>query len=206
MKIAVGTENKVKLDAVKRGFEKAGFTDFTVVGVNVPSGISEQPFGETETLLGAKNRAQRTLDSYSDADIVIGIESGIMEDNCDLAIIYCLTEPEGYKIEHKKLSDKVQFPSESVEEARKRGFETVTVGQVMEEQGVVNNNKDPHLTLTGISRTVYLTEAITDLARDVKLAMSVTEKVLEARGLSRESIQDLKTSEVTEDRDIKPSN
>jgi hypothetical protein len=128
-----------------------------------------------------------------------------MEDNCDLAIIYGLTKPEGYKIEHKKLSDKVQFPLECVEKARELGFETITVGQVMEKQGVVENNKDPHLSLTGKSRTVYLTEAITDLAKDVKLAINVTEKAQEVKGLSKESIQDLKTSEVTEARDIKPS-
>jgi len=90
MKITVGSENKIKIDAVKTGFEKAGFTDITVVGINVPSGVPEQPYGEAETCTGARNRARKTLEHFTDADIIVGIESGIMDDNCDVAIIYCL--------------------------------------------------------------------------------------------------------------------
>ena len=163
MLIAVGSENKIKLDAVRRGFEQAGFTDITVVGFNALSDVAEQPFGKDETLAGAKNRATATLTHFKDADIIVGIESGILEDNSDVAIIYCLNKNEDYDVEHIEMSEKVTFPADCVEEARQRGFATVTVGQVMKERGVVNDQTDPHLTLTGKSRTIYLTDTITKL-------------------------------------------
>ena len=167
MIIAVGSENKVKLEAVKRGFENAGYTDITIIGKNVPSGIPEQPFGHEETLTGARNRARNTLTHFPDADLIIGIESGVMEDNCDAAIIYCLIKDEDYEIEHYALSEKVKFPNECIDEARKRGFDTVTVGQIMQELGIVKDQKDPHLSLTGKSRTDYLTNTITQLVDDI---------------------------------------
>jgi len=55
-----------------------------------------------------------------------------------------------------------------VEEARKRGFETTTVGEVMEEKGIISNRKDPHLDLSGISREVFIRDAVTDLVKRVE--------------------------------------
>jgi inosine/xanthosine triphosphatase len=167
MKIAVGSGNKIKIEAVKCGFEEAGFTDIEVVGIDVPSGVPEQPFGEEETTTGARNRAQRTKEAHEDADIIVGIESGIMADDCDMAIIVCLRRDEDDFHEHIGLSEKVPFPKEYIEEARIRDFAKVTVGQVMEEAGHVKDKKDPHLTLTGISRTKYLVATVTKLAEEI---------------------------------------
>jgi inosine/xanthosine triphosphatase len=70
MKIRVGSENPVKVEAVKEYFP-----DFEVESVAVDSGIDEQPKSLEETLRGAQTRAERCK---GDADWGIGIESGIM--------------------------------------------------------------------------------------------------------------------------------
>src|SRR5579875_3394940 len=52
--VAVGSSNGVKIRAAREAFEK--FFECEVKGVDVKSGVSQQPFGE-ETFEGAKNRA-----------------------------------------------------------------------------------------------------------------------------------------------------
>ena len=48
------------------------------------------------------------------------------------------------------------FPDKYVEMARQRGFDVCTVGQVMQEEGFVADAKDPHLSISGVSRREYL--------------------------------------------------
>ena len=73
MRVAVGSGNPVKIDAVKRALGDAG----TVVeSVPVDSGVSEQPMGESETIRGATNRAERALGA-GNYDLGIGIEGGV---------------------------------------------------------------------------------------------------------------------------------
>ncbi|WP_347549242.1 DUF84 family protein [Pseudalkalibacillus hwajinpoensis] len=70
VRIAVGSENPVKINAVKAIFGN------DVQGLTVPSGVSEQPWGDDETLLGAKNRAVSAL-REAQANIGIGLEGGV---------------------------------------------------------------------------------------------------------------------------------
>ncbi len=49
--------------------------DAEVVGVEVPSGVSEQPKSLDESITGAMNRARA---AYADCEYSIGLESGIM--------------------------------------------------------------------------------------------------------------------------------
>ena len=165
-KIALGSSNKIKLDAVKEGFSAAGL-EVDVVGESVESNVSEQPYGEDETRRGAENRALNTQPYFPDADFVIGIESGLMEDNHDQAIICCLLKTEGYKTPHIYYSDKVKFNDECIELARERGFSECTVGEVMQERGLIADKKDPHISLTGKPRARYLAETITKFAEDI---------------------------------------
>lgn len=46
--------------------------------VDVPSGVSAQPWGDDETVTGAYNRAQEVLDTTS-ADLGVGLEGGVIE-------------------------------------------------------------------------------------------------------------------------------
>lgn len=75
MKIAVGSKNAVKVNAVKEVFEEK---EFTLVSDNVSSDVSEQPFSDQETVQGAMNRAYNVLKS-TEASIGIGLEGGVVE-------------------------------------------------------------------------------------------------------------------------------
>lgn len=73
--IAVGSLNQTKVNAVKDVFKKE---KFEIIGFEVPSGVSEQPLSDEETLKGAINRAKAALE-VGKAEIGIGLEGGVME-------------------------------------------------------------------------------------------------------------------------------
>lgn len=54
-KIVVASQNPVKIRAVDSGFKQmqAG-NEFEIIGLNVPSGVSDQPMTDKETYEGAK--------------------------------------------------------------------------------------------------------------------------------------------------------
>ena len=75
--IVVASINPVKILAALEGF-KHMFPDqhFSATGVTVPSGVSDQPLSDQETLQGAMNRACTARDGHP-ADYWIGIEGGL---------------------------------------------------------------------------------------------------------------------------------
>ena len=73
MRVAVGSTNPVKVDAVERTLERF---DPTVTAVDVDSGVPEQPWSVAETVEGAENRALRALEA-ADADYGVGLEGGV---------------------------------------------------------------------------------------------------------------------------------
>ncbi|MGE7604627.1 DUF84 family protein [Peribacillus sp. NPDC097675] len=73
MKIAVGSTNPAKVQAVMEIFKEAD-----VISVQVESEVSDQPFSDEETLNGAVNRARNCL-IERDADIGIGLEGGVVK-------------------------------------------------------------------------------------------------------------------------------
>lgn len=76
--IIVASQNPVKINAALEGFSKM-FPDsnFTVRGVNVASGVPDQPLSDSETLRGALNRAQNARTEAPEAHFWVGIEGGI---------------------------------------------------------------------------------------------------------------------------------
>jgi inosine/xanthosine triphosphatase len=83
--IVVASKNPVKIAAALEGFQRM-FPDniYTTHGVNVSSGVPDQPFTDAETLQGALNRAQNAREQELQADYWIGIEGGV-EDTPDQA-------------------------------------------------------------------------------------------------------------------------
>ncbi len=78
MKILVGSENPVKISAVREAFEKVfPKEDISITGIKVDSRIPNQPIGE-ETFEGARNRALE-LKNLQDADYFVGLEGGIIK-------------------------------------------------------------------------------------------------------------------------------
>ena len=80
LRVAVGSKNPVKLAAVRQAFFRA-FPDrpLVCVGHDVPSGVSDQPWGRDETLKGAIQRAHGALLAETGADYAVGIEGGVVE-------------------------------------------------------------------------------------------------------------------------------
>lgn len=78
--IIVASTNPVKIQAALDGFRLI-FPDeaFTAQGVSVPSGVSDQPMSDEETLTGALNRARAAREKMPDADFWAGIEGGCEE-------------------------------------------------------------------------------------------------------------------------------
>jgi len=77
IKVLVGSKNPVKIQCTLQAFQKV-FSNHSIEvnGVSVPSGVSDQPMTDLETLLGAENRAKALQSSY-EADYFVGIEGGL---------------------------------------------------------------------------------------------------------------------------------
>jgi inosine/xanthosine triphosphatase len=75
--VCVGSTNPVKIEAVELAFSEV-FKNHTVkcFGINTDSQVSDQPMGNDETLLGAKNRANHAKLLASNNDFFVGIEGG----------------------------------------------------------------------------------------------------------------------------------
>lgn len=76
--IVVASQNPIKLKAVENGFARM-FQDesFQLEAISVASGVSEQPVGDEETILGAHNRARNAAKSIPGADYWVGVEGGV---------------------------------------------------------------------------------------------------------------------------------
>ncbi len=75
IKVAVGSQNPVKVGAVESAFTKM-LGECEIIGVSVPSGVSEMPMSFEEIVAGAKNRAEAALKLVG-ADYGVGLEGGL---------------------------------------------------------------------------------------------------------------------------------
>ncbi|MDX2005958.1 MAG: inosine/xanthosine triphosphatase [Meiothermus sp.] len=73
--VTVGSTNPAKLEPVRRVFGEV-FPGLQVRGVEVPSGVRDQPIGYQETALGARNRAEAAL-AVEGASWGLGLEAGV---------------------------------------------------------------------------------------------------------------------------------
>ncbi|MBR7123553.1 MAG: inosine/xanthosine triphosphatase [Candidatus Methanomethylophilaceae archaeon] len=74
IRIAVGSANRVKVEAVRDVMESI-YGSVRIYAKDVRSGVPEQPFGD-ETHQGAVNRAKAAI---GDRDLSVGIEAGVFE-------------------------------------------------------------------------------------------------------------------------------
>jgi len=78
-KVVVASKNPVKVAAVRLALERTWpEKEFHVEGIAAASGVSDQPKGDEETLLGARNRTRNAQDAAPDADLWVGLEGGIV--------------------------------------------------------------------------------------------------------------------------------
>ncbi|MFS0673120.1 DUF84 family protein [Ornithinibacillus sp. 179-J 7C1 HS] len=72
MKLIVGSKNPTKVNAVQDIF-----IDNEIIGIDVPSNVSSQPFSDEETMQGAINRAKLCTEVEKNS-FGIGLEGGVM--------------------------------------------------------------------------------------------------------------------------------
>jgi inosine/xanthosine triphosphatase len=77
LNIAVGSKNPAKIQAVQSAFEKMGYK-VNIKGIDVSSGVADQPLSDNETITGAINRAKAVM-AYGKFDYGFGLEGGIEE-------------------------------------------------------------------------------------------------------------------------------
>ena len=76
--VKVATKKPVKLEAIQTAFERF-FENETVevIGIEVSSGVSEQPMGN-DVIVGAENRIEALKEVSNDYDYLVSCEGGIL--------------------------------------------------------------------------------------------------------------------------------
>lgn len=172
--VAVGSLAKEKLDAAIQGVKASRvpprFTQIRVVGTGAESGVREQPellrfmpdgTIDYETKRGADNRANHAADRFPGADLYLGIENGVgpLGFIADLAVIVAVHRASGRRA--YATSPGVAFPRTAYEITKSLGFEKHTVGSTLAARDTTVDGKNPHLSLTGVSRVDLLAHGIT---------------------------------------------
>lgn len=160
--VGVGSTNLLKNEGVKMALWSLGIRHFERVALGTASGVNEQPIGEEEAYKGALNRALAVRAAHP-TSYAIGIENalrlvnGVWEDFACIVVI----RPNGEIISVE--SETVVFPTEIVEEAKRRGFKTTTAGSVLAERMDVQKD-DQHGFLSGGKKTrqTILQKALTE--------------------------------------------
>jgi inosine/xanthosine triphosphatase len=89
MNAVVGSKNPVKIAASREVLRRVYGDDIHVAALAVSSGVSVQPWGDEETLRGARNRAQAAL-QRDGAALGIGLEGGLVEvEGCIFTCAWC---------------------------------------------------------------------------------------------------------------------
>ena len=77
VRVAVGSSNPVKLAAVRAVLARVQ-PALQIDGVEVDSGVPDQPMGDEQTQRGARNRAIAAL-QRTGAELAVGLEGGVVE-------------------------------------------------------------------------------------------------------------------------------
>lgn len=131
--VAIGTENPAKVHAIQDTLIQE---PLTFKALEVPSGVSCQPFSDEETRLGAVNRAKAAL-VEANAELGIGLEGGVYEaENGRMFLCNwgALVDAKGHVWEASGL--RIPVPK-SVQEQLLKGLELGTImDRLVEETGV----------------------------------------------------------------------
>ncbi|MDQ5950875.1 MAG: inosine/xanthosine triphosphatase [Patescibacteria group bacterium] len=109
MNIFVGSTNPIKVNAVTIAIAEK-FPDAKVTGIEVASGVSDQPRSDDETRKGAINRAHAAFDqaplelknSDKNSMIGVGLEGGVFEDQSGelwSTVWVCVVDSDGHTYE-----------------------------------------------------------------------------------------------------------
>jgi inosine/xanthosine triphosphatase len=162
MKIAVGTTNRLKLEAVRQGFEKS-VSNAEIVGHPIASGIADQPMGLEETLKGATNRAEGALKADKNADLGVGLEAGLIRVEDHLVDIGCVCILERSGIRGYALSQGFFIPRE-VKELIESGKEMAIAVSEAYDKDTVNERDCSGVITDGALPAILLYRQAVELA------------------------------------------
>ena len=78
MKVIVASRNPVKIGAASEAFATVfPGASIDVSGIEVDSGVGDQPDSDAKTREGARARALKASDAEPDADFWVGLEGGV---------------------------------------------------------------------------------------------------------------------------------
>jgi len=140
MKIAIGSGNPIKIQAVKEVLSEYNmFNNSEIKSVKVESNVSEQPSSINETMQGAKNRAKNAYDS-GNFDYGIGIESGIMKTEGTNTNYYAVSISAIYdgKEFHTGSASLFEYPKKVIEFVIKKNK---TINEGAHKSGMAKNQK-----------------------------------------------------------------
>lgn len=160
-KVIITSKNPVKIQSAKDGFLKMFPNEiFEFIESSVPSNVSDQPFSDEETLLGATNRVSNAYGQIEDADFCIGIEGGVQLVGEELEAFAWVVIRSKDKIGRAKTG--TFFLPKKVSDLVREGKE---LGEADDIVFARNNSKQQNgavgiLTGDVITRTKYYTEAV----------------------------------------------
>lgn len=172
MKVILASTSAVKLAAVRSVFGDG----IDIIATAAASGVNAQPVGD-EALRGAIQRLGNARTIRPDGDVYISIENGIFDEKgvwVDRPVVV-VERADG--VRSVVYGHGVVFPADMVDAACAKGFATVTVGQVMQDNGVVRQHDDPHRDLSGISRADYLIDAVRSAVADQQPVVAKIERL-----------------------------
>lgn len=109
--IVIASTNPVKINATKSAIRELLPKDqFDWQAVDVPSGVSHQPYSDAETLTGACNRVRSIRNLYPNAHYWVGIEGGIEFDQDDEMMAFAWVVIEDQKQRGKARSGSFYLP------------------------------------------------------------------------------------------------
>ncbi|EER19867.1 conserved hypothetical protein [Perkinsus marinus ATCC 50983] len=79
VRVLVASTNPVKLEAARIGLQPYVNGRLVVSGMTTPSGVSDQPYGDEETLRGARNRLAALCRGTEKADVYVAFEGGVFK-------------------------------------------------------------------------------------------------------------------------------
>lgn len=96
--ICVGSLNPVKIRAAQQGFSRAFGRSFAARGLDVESGVAEQPMTDAETRQGATQRARQVRAQDPSCAFAVGIEGGLttIEDQFFTAAWIVIIDAQGF--------------------------------------------------------------------------------------------------------------
>jgi inosine/xanthosine triphosphatase len=116
--VTVGTNNRLKVSAVKRAFSEL-FDNVRVCRVNTPTDVPNQPWDD-ELYLGAKTRAESAM-RETKTDYAVGLEAGIVHINDRKMNTACAVIMNQRGNEHIGYSVMFEIPKEILDFGRRDG-------------------------------------------------------------------------------------